>query len=180
MAHTANASELALSGTEVSACVAGMHWEWDGVAFDILHPTPNLLTPETADNAKSCVLKISNHQNSALLPGDIGVAEEQSLLTRLGPEMLQSTILLAPHHGSNSSSSQAFIESVQPKWVVFQVGYRNRYGHPKTEVVQRYENFGCANQRTDQTGAIQLRLNKDNLHLNTARLKNTRYWQHIR
>jgi competence protein ComEC len=88
------------------------------------------------------VLRISGGQGSALLVGDIERAQEVALLERLGQadaaHSLRSTVLLAPHHGSKTSSSAEFLAAVQPAVVLVQSGYRNRYGHPAPEVMVRY------------------------------------------
>jgi competence protein ComEC len=171
--------ETSPASAQPSPCLAGMHWEWDGVAFEILHPTPDLLNAETPDNAKSCVVKVSTSKNSALLPGDIGEEEERSLIKRLGPKALQSTVLVAPHHGSKTSSSNEFIENVQARWVVFQVGYRNRYGHPNADIVRRYETSINELFRTDKTGALQFMFSQENLVLKEARAQKSRYWTNM-
>jgi competence protein ComEC len=88
-----------------------------------------------------------------LLTGDIEVAQERMLIERLGPDGLRSTVVIAPHHGSRTSSSAAFIAATAPRFVVFQAGYRSRFGHPAPDVVSRYQNAGAAVVRTDRCGA---------------------------
>ncbi len=132
-----------------SACYAGQHWQWDGVQFDLLHPTDKFARASTND--RSCVLRITAGEASVLLPGDIERAAERELLS-VG--QLRADILLVPHHGSATSSSQDFIDQLGPKHAIFSVGYRNRFGFPKTAVERRYADAGATAWRTDRDGAI--------------------------
>ncbi|HSX94940.1 MAG TPA: DNA internalization-related competence protein ComEC/Rec2 [Hydrogenophaga sp.] len=123
-------------------CQAGQRWTWDGVDFEVLHPGPR----EWADrglstNAMSCVLRIASRQGaSAWLTGDIPAAQEVRLALSRPNE--RATLLMAPHHGSASSSSPVLLNSLRPRWVIVQSGYRNRFGHPARVVVERYEEKG--------------------------------------
>lgn len=139
-------------------CVAGTGWAWDGVRFDWLHPgRDGHQAPAADDNARSCVLRVQalNGQGPAvLLTGDIGVAQERALIQRWGPEGLASEVLLVPHHGSDTSSSQAFLQAVRPQEAVIQVGRRNRYGHPHPEVMQRLTAQGAQVWATPSCGAF--------------------------
>ncbi|MDD2547646.1 MAG: DNA internalization-related competence protein ComEC/Rec2 [Burkholderiaceae bacterium] len=122
-------------------CAAGQRWQWDGVDFEVLHPVPGTARPagRSADNALSCVLRIAaaGAGGTALLVGDIEIAQEQALLARRAP--LAADLLLVPHHGSKTSSIAAFLDAVQPRQAWVQAGYRNRYGHPAPDVLQRYQ-----------------------------------------
>ena len=136
-------------------CVAGQRWLWDGVRFDVLHPTGAELTQpgRFKTNALSCVLRVSTtgpDAQSVLLTGDIEADQELALLARWplsapsddAQATLRSTVLIAPHHGSKTSSTQAFLEAVQPEQTVVQAGRRNRYGHPAPTVLARYQSLG--------------------------------------
>jgi competence protein ComEC len=101
----------------------------------------------------SCVLKVTTAQGSALLTGDIETLSEQALTGRHG-ERLRADVLLAPHHGSRTSSSPEFLAAVAAKTVIFPVGYRNRFRHPNAEVLRRYEATGARLARTDRDGAV--------------------------
>jgi Competence protein len=81
-------------------------------------------------NARSCVLRISAGGKAILLAGDIEAAQEAALLD-LEADRLRADVLLAPHHGSGTSSSAAFLQAVAPTVGIFQVGHRNRYRHPQ-------------------------------------------------
>lgn len=158
------------------ACATGQSWSWDGVRFEMLQPTTESYTVASLKpNARSCTLRISYQNYSVLLAADIEAAQERALLERL-PDRLPSTILLAPHHGSGTSSTPAFLMAVQPQLALFQVGYRNRYHHPKPEVYKRYAELGIRRLRTDETGALQIMIN-DAVAIREYRSERQRYWQ---
>jgi competence protein ComEC len=118
-------------------CVAGQHWEWDGVQFDILHPQADDYDAQAKSNAMSCVLRISNGAQTALLVGDIEQPQEARLVAGVRASMLTADVLLVPHHGSKTSSSAEFLDAVAPRLAIVQSGYRNRFGHPASVVSQR-------------------------------------------
>jgi competence protein ComEC len=156
-------------------CGAGQHWEWDGIAFDILHPTPaSYDDAHLKTNARSCTLRISNGRRTVLLAGDIEAAQEAALLER-APDRLRADMLLAPHHGSGTSSTLAFLQAVRPEIAIFQVGYRNRYHHPKPEVYARYGAAGVNRLRTDEAGALTLDFDTD-VAWRSYRTAHARYW----
>jgi competence protein ComEC len=93
---------------------------------------------------------------SILLTGDIEKPVEQMLLNTPGTS-LSADVLVAPHHGSLTSSTPAFIEHIRPQLVLFAVGYRNRFGFPKREVMRRYERTGAELMSTSEHGAISIR-----------------------
>ena len=139
-----------------SRCLAGQNWTWDGVRFEMLHPAPSVYDVTTLKpNGRSCTLKVSAGGVSMLLAGDIEAPQESLLLSAM-PERLSSTVLLAPHHGSGTSSTPDFLDAVAPHIVVYQVGYRNRYRHPKAEVAERYAARGARDLRSDRDGAVTL------------------------
>lgn len=137
-------------------CLAGQRWEWDGVQFEMLHPTPQIYIGDRwKPNAHSCTLKVSAGGVSMLLGGDIEAPQEAMLIDAM-PQKLAATVLLAPHHGSGTSSTPDFLDAVAPKIAVFQVGYRNRYHHPKPQVEARYVERGIMRLRSDVDGAVRL------------------------
>lgn len=159
-------------------CVDGQYWEWDGIRFDMLHPAA---TPgdggKPRDNDTSCVLRISIGEQHVLLTGDIEQASEAHLLQLHDAELL-ATLLVAPHHGSKSSSSSAFIAAVSPQYVVFTSGYRNRFGHPHPQVVERYLDADAELLRSDRDGALLIELHAHGLALERYRATHRRYWTH--
>jgi competence protein ComEC len=158
-------------------CKAGDAWFWDGVGFYLLHPHNG--TEYKDSNDRSCVLKIVSGERSILLPGDIEKAGEDSLL-RQNPDRLKSWLVVAPHHGSNSSSTSEFVAAVDPKWILFSTGYKNSYGFPKPEVVQRWQAQGADILNTALTGAIEFRIVPGEMDPvpRLYRDWNSRYWQH--
>ena len=141
-----------LQDYKVETCVKGENWQWDGVRFEILSPPQDY--PEN-DNNRSCVLRISNQYHSLILTADIQTKTEKLLLENV-PEKLKSDVLSVPHHGSRTSSSKRFIREVSPKIALVPVGYRNRFGHPKADIMQRYHDKGIEVFNTAKQGAIEL------------------------
>lgn len=156
-------------------CAAGQRWTWDGVAFEMLQPAIDSYADTALKaNARSCTLRVSGGGRSVLLAGDIEAPQEARLVATM-PDKLRADVLLAPHHGSGTSSTLAFLRAVAPEIAVFQVGYRNRYHHPKKEVADRYRALGIAQVRTDETGAIELD-SADGFAARAYRTTHARYW----
>jgi competence protein ComEC len=183
-------------------CDAGQRWEWDGVRFEMLHPSsdehppPGLLPARP--NALSCVLQVTDTAGrSLLLTGDIEAAQEAALVARSGnkpgagrdavPDTaparagavppLASEVLLVPHHGSRTSSSPDFLEAVAPRVALVQAAYRSRFGHPAPDVVARYEAKGIEVLRTDRCGAWSWRSNQ--AQGRCERQARPRYWMTV-
>ncbi len=134
-------------------CLAGQHWNWDGVDFRVISPLPG--APPRNDNASSCVLHVRARGGSALLTGDVDQAQERTL--HAADALPYADVLLVPHHGSKTSSSEALLDTVMPRAAVVQAGYRNAHGHPHPLVVERYAARGIALWRTDLQGALRWR-----------------------
>jgi len=158
-------------------CAAGQSWRWDGVDFEMLGPEPaSYANPGLKANARSCVLRIAAAGQAILLAGDIEAAQEAALL-RENRDRLRADVLLAPHHGSGTSSTPGFLRAVAPSIGIFQVGHRNRYRHPKLEIYARYGAMGIERLRTDQRGAITLRFGAGaGIETSAWRDSNARYW----
>ena len=159
-------------------CVAGQRWEWDGVAFEMLQPgAASYADPGLKANARSCTLRISAHGRAILLAADIEAAQEAQLLAS-APDRLRADVLLAPHHGSGTSSTPAFLAAVRPSIGVFQVGHRNRYKHPKKQVFERYGELGIRRLRTDRSGALVFDFGEgiDGIAVSAYRREQARYW----
>lgn len=136
--------------TAALPCRDGQSWEWDGVRFEMLSP----LAVADKENDNSCVLRVGG-QGGALLTADIEKAAERALVDRYG-EALASRVLIAPHHGSNTSSTAPFLATVKPGLVLVPAGYRNRYHFPHREVLRRYGDIGATLLNTASAGAISL------------------------
>src|SRR6266581_647241 len=157
-------------------CRADRKWLWDGVAFEFLHPQEDIPAGRAARaNNRSCVLRIEAPGGRVLLTGDIERAAEHELLRR-APGLLRAEVLLVPHHGSATSSAPEFVKRVAPRYAVFTVGYRNRFGHPREDVLARYREAGSELLRTDAAGAIRLRFGPGNLRVDAERDRARRYW----
>lgn len=149
-------------------CEAGQHWQWDGVDFTVLHPRAEDYERrvDLSTNALSCVVRVQakalpgREAASVLLAGDIETQEEADVVARArasgeGPAAsLRSTVLVVPHHGSSTSSTEVFLEAVRPTQAVIQVGRRNGYGHPSPEIVARYDERGVSRVATPACGAF--------------------------
>jgi competence protein ComEC len=166
------------AGEIARPCVAGQRWLWDGVSFEMLHPTrASYAMPGLKSNARSCTLRIRSggaRPRTLLAAGDIEAAQEAQLV-ETSEAALPADVLLAPHHGSGTSSTLAFLRAVHPALAVFQVGYRNRYHHPKASVWERYGDAGIARLRTDETGAVTLHFSEV-VTADSYRSSHPRYW----
>lgn len=163
-------------------CEAGQRWDWDGVQFEVLHPEATDYDGEPArlrPNALSCVLRVSAGGRAALLTGDIERRQEQRLLARAaaGALTLRADLLLVPHHGSRTSSTEAFIDAVAPQVALVQAGWRNRFGHPVPQVMQRYERRGIARYLSAACGAASWSSAQPR-HVDCERERVRRYWHH--
>jgi competence protein ComEC len=163
----------------VQRCLAGQKWQWDGVDFNVLHPSAIDYESPQKSNAMSCVLRISTLQQSVLLVGDIEQAQELRLVTDASATqpVIRSDVLLVPHHGSKTSSSAAFLDAVQPKLAVVQAGYRNRFGHPAASVIERYKERRIKVIDTAHCGALTWLSSKPEV-TNCQRILGKRYWHH--
>ncbi|MBN45985.1 MULTISPECIES: DNA internalization-related competence protein ComEC/Rec2 [unclassified Methylophaga] len=159
--------------TDSALCQQGQSWQWDEVLFEVLHPSNN---DSGSRNDLSCVLKISSQYGSILLTGDIERRSESGLVRQYARQ-LNADILIAPHHGSRSSSSLAFIQQVSPRFVLFASGYQNRYNFPAADVVARYHEMGSKTYQTGRLGALFIKLDrKMNLMPTGWREQHRRLW----
>ncbi|MDG1821520.1 MAG: hypothetical protein P8H24_06840 [Methylophilaceae bacterium] len=147
------------------------------VGFDVLYPSKaSKQDADVKDNNRSCVIKVTSRYGAVLLTGDIEKRAEQVLLARQASR-LKSGVLIAPHHGSKTSSSKALIDAVAAKYVVFTVGYLNRFKHPQPIVVSRYLEVGATTYRSDYDGAILIDFTEQNpMHVNRWRRSHAKYW----
>lgn len=154
-------------------CVQGQSWQWDGVNFEFLYPPPG---ETNLDNDSSCVLKITGGNKSLLLTGDIEHRSEEYLVNTEEP-LLRANILVAPHHGSGTSSTLKFVQAVDPQYVLFPVGYLNRYKFPNADVVQRYAQLGAQSYDSATAGAIFFKFDEDKIQLSESyRKTHGKFW----
>jgi len=160
-------------------CLAGQHWEWDGVRFELLHPHPHHFDEagkgRLSTNDMSCVLHVTAGEQSAWLGGD--VTDRQEVRMALDRPELRATVMLAPHHGSRSSSSPVLLNTLRPQWVIVQAGYRNRFNHPAPVVLDRYRQRGIPWVTSASCGAATWRSwQPDAMHCQRQAAK--RFWHH--
>ncbi len=130
--------------------------EGSGYKITVLHPYDGFYTMHSGDsdeNNDSLVLKIQGNKNSFLFAGDIE-EEPQEELSHL-QRYIKSTVLKFPHHGSRSSASEAFLNTVSPEIAVISVGRKNSYGHPHSETLDMLSRVKIF--RTDIDGAVGIR-----------------------
>ncbi len=138
----------------------------DGITATILNPGRTMAGMDEPNN-RSIVLRLQCGQISFLLPGDIEQPVERKLVQTKVP--LAATVLKSPHHGSNTSSSDTFLEAVNPQIVVISVGKDNGFGHPAPEVLERYAERGLTILRTDERGTIEFSTDGEKLWVETRR-----------
>ena len=158
------------------------HWHWDGVDFDIIHPAKDAYEVAGVKiNNLGCTLKITAPGGTILMTADIEKLSELQLIARFKnePAILKSDVLVVPHHGSRTSSTDAFIDAVSPAMALVPVGYRSRFRHPNAAVMERYIVRKIPVYRTDFLGAITLKFAQDARGkpvLSNFREENRRYW----
>lgn len=158
-------------------CAGGQAWTWDGVRFSILSPPIGQFAQrDVKTNDQSCVLRVDSPYGSALIAGDIEARSEGRLVSDPGAE-LRADALVVPHHGSRTSSTAAFVDAVHPRVAIFSIGYRNRFGHPRADVVARYQSIGAIVMRSDTHGAVTLEFGPAGAPVPIAeRDRRRRYW----
>ncbi|MCW8908743.1 MAG: DNA internalization-related competence protein ComEC/Rec2 [Sedimenticola sp.] len=157
-------------------CQAGERWTWDGVMFEVLHPGREATW---RGNNASCVLSVRSAGGAVLLlTGDIERAAEEALL-RQGEGQLEADVVSVPHHGSGTSSGSRFVSATGAAYALVSAGYRNRYGFPRPEVVQRWQSAGARLINTADAGAVMLQLAADGSLRGpqSQRQRVRRYWR---
>ncbi|MDE1183935.1 DNA internalization-related competence protein ComEC/Rec2 [Paraburkholderia sp.] len=190
-------------GATTVRCVAGQRWQWDGVEFAMLWPDAGPLTSKP--NAHCCVLRVKTvavdtaddaaarrdlareplatrqsvprqaPEISALLAADIEAPAERTLLAR-DRDALRADVLVVPHHGSRTSSTEPFLDAIGPLVALFQVGYRNRFHHPQAGVFERYLARKIPLARSDSDGAVSIDAQGATLSISRYRETHRRYW----
>jgi competence protein ComEC len=137
-------------------CESGQGWEWDAVRFRVVNPGPEQIAATYAgsDNDRSCVLLVEGRGGRLLLTGDISRRVEPAVAAAVGDGA--PLVLVAPHHGSRTSSSEAFLDTLRPTLALVSAGWRSRFGHPHPLVVRRYVDAGAPLVNTADGGALQV------------------------
>lgn len=157
-------------------CQRGQQWQWDGVEFSVLYPLPG---PSLRGNENSCVLRVGTAHGALLLAGDIGHPAEALMLRsteRAETRELQAAAVLVPHHGSAGSSSAEWVAAVSPQLALVSAGHRNRFRHPRPEVVSRWQAQGAEVVGTAGSGALRVWLGPQGLGLREQRQHLRRWW----
>ena len=163
------------SHKSLSNCHQQSPWQWDGVEFSFIHYPDGY--KNSANNA-SCILLINSNGFRVLIPGDIESAVEK-VVSKSHSKTLQSNLLIAPHHGSISSSSWLFLRRVDPAKVIFSTAYGNRFNHPHPRVSSRYRALDISSYNTAKLGAIMFHVEKGTAsELVYQRQKHRYFWQH--
>ncbi|MGN6656989.1 MAG: DNA internalization-related competence protein ComEC/Rec2 [Rhodanobacter sp.] len=168
------AGEPARVRVPMQQCVAGQAWQWDGVRFHVLSPLPG---EGDHDNDSSCVLLVEGRGGRVLLPGDISSKAEPAVAAAV--EAGPPPVLVVPHHGSKTSSGAAFIAALRPSLALVSAGWRNRFGHPRAEVVARYADAGVPLFNTAVEGAVEVEFPADGTPRRQPgwRRQQPRYWR---
>jgi competence protein ComEC len=165
------------SGAQALRCAAGQRWRWDGIDFEVLWPDAGPLAGRP--NAHCCVLRVSTagqgDATTALLTADIEAAAERTLVAR-SADRLRAQVLVVPHHGSRTSSTEPFLDSVWPLVAIFQVGYVNRFHHPNSGVYARYAMRHIVLARSDTDGAVRIEARNGGLAVERLIDVERRYW----
>jgi competence protein ComEC len=158
-------------GHNAKYCYCGQQWNWDGVKFKVLSPRRG---EKYLGNNSSCVLRIDTGKQSILLTGDMQKPVEDWLIKQ--KDNLGATILVAPHHGSITSSSPCFVKASHPKFILYPTGYLNRFHFPSKVVENRYQKIGARAYNVAYTGAISFKLNGNALLPRLYRLTHRYLW----
>jgi len=142
-------------GATIMPLRAPSRFAFGGAAIEVLAPAPDYLPADQPMNNDSLVLRVTFGQRSFFLSGDVerGIEEEMAYTNELCP----STVLKVAHHGSRTSSTEAFLSAVQPAFAIISDGFENSYGHPHPTVIERLREHHAAILRTDLDGMITIR-----------------------
>lgn len=154
-------------------CWLDQQWQVEGVEFKFLSPEVN--SPQGSNN-RSCVLMLSTHDWRLLITGDIERSVEKYLL-KTNKAALAADIMLVPHQGSKTSSTDDFLQAVSPKMALLAAGYRNHYGHPHDSVMARYQARGIEVLSTVNSGTIELSFAAQELQVRRYRQHQARFWR---
>ncbi|MDA3914179.1 DNA internalization-related competence protein ComEC/Rec2 [Oleiagrimonas sp.] len=158
------------------ACHVGQSWTWDGVHMRVLHPQKGA-RGLLHRNDRSCVLMVQGTGGRLLLTGDITHRVEPAVAAAVGHG--SPLVITVPHHGSNTSSSQAFIRALHPVLAIVSAGWHNRFGHPRKPVLLRYARAGVPVLNTAVEGALVVDFRAHEPPKVTARWRRDarRYWR---
>lgn len=166
---------LAVMAGHATRCHAGQRWSMGGARFEVLHPHWDSYARALTDNDRSCVLAIEASGTRVLLTGDASERSEAAMEAR--GEDLRAHVLVVAHHGAGGSTSAGFLAAVAPRLALISVGYRNRFGHPHPDVIERLSASGARVLRTDRDGALLLGIDAGGVQVRAWREASRRYWR---
>ena len=158
----------ALADIQLQPCTRGERWTWDGVDFSLWRWSDG-----QSSNDRSCVLMVEAQGERMLLAGDMEAGAERAWLAETETPAIDW--LQAPHHGSRTSSSEAFIRATAPRGVLISRGRNNSFGHPHAQVVERYRRHGVVVHDTAVDGALRVVLGGQGEVTGVRRQK--RFWR---
>ncbi|NBM94153.1 MULTISPECIES: DNA internalization-related competence protein ComEC/Rec2 [unclassified Proteus (in: enterobacteria)] len=156
------------------ACLSNESWQWKGLQFDALWPPNKVLSPK---NNQSCVINVSDGKHTILLTGDIE-KEAEAQLVRVKKDQLKADVLQVPHHGSQTSSTLAFIQTVSPKFALVSAARYSLWRLPSDKVHLRYKKEAINWLTTSISGQISIEFNQDNIDVFTYRRDILPRWYH--
>ncbi|MEC6822238.1 DNA internalization-related competence protein ComEC/Rec2 [Photobacterium piscicola] len=157
-----------------SACIMGQKWQWQGLEFSVKWPPK---TMSRAKNSDSCVIHIqavSDEGPSVLLTGDIDAKSELVMLMQVQTE--PADILVVPHHGSSTSSTQTLLDSIQPSVAIVSIGYFNPWGLPSAAVKRRYQANNIDWISTQDSGQVTITIHQNNYQVKQQRYHYSQAW----
>lgn len=146
-----------LAGLSQTSCAHPASWQWGEVHFEFLNHN------DFTGNNASCVLRVSIEDTVLLVTGDIERRAEKVLLTKHDESLLRADVLIAPHHGSKTSSSVSFLNAVLPRVVIYPTGFLNQFNHPHPDIVTRYDKIQTKQYSTAQDGTMRVKLSKNGI-----------------
>jgi len=165
-------ASLPIKRAGISPCNTPRTWSTQKLVFSVLHPSRGL---PYLGNDSSCVISVKGAGLSLLLSGDISRVVEQ----RLVDEGLEHhAILSAPHHGSSTSSSRVLIDAVKPAWALISAANGNRFGFPRSDVLERYAKANTSTLNTAQCGGIRITTDEaGSFRVRSARVSRRAIWR---
>lgn len=161
------------SFVNMQSCKQGDDFIWQGLNFSVLWP----VVLEDKENDNSCVIHISDGKYKVLLTGDIPRKVEKLLVANVEiADKLKADVIVAPHHGSKTSSSTGFIKAVSPEAVIFSAGFMNRWKMPNKAVLKRYHQLNVTPYATAEHGMIRINISEQALEIESYRLHINPYW----
>ncbi|MES2823777.1 MAG: DNA internalization-related competence protein ComEC/Rec2 [Pseudomonadota bacterium] len=165
-------SQFGKNPLSIDSCHQVEPWQWDQVRFRFLTWPINA---SAKSNNHSCVLLVEYLDHKILLTGDIEKDVEAVLLAQ--DSLAQVKVLVAPHHGSHTSSTQALVAQTQPDYVIYSAGYRNQFGHPHKVIQARYLAANAKPLNTAYSGSIEFNWSLGKLtSIHEYRYFSRRYW----